>query len=177
MKEDIKAEEVIYKRQSPRNFSDRKVDEQTYLTLLEAARWAASSYNEQPWRFIYAIKGDTDAEERYEKLFACLNEHNQGWAGDAPVLMLTAAKNTFSRNGKPNRHAWHDVGLAMGNFSLQATKMDLVVHQMAGFHPDKAIELFNLPDDIEPVAMAAVGYPAEKKTERTRKPLEELILQ
>jgi nitroreductase len=170
----VKADPIFYKRQSPRNFLNQDVRVEDLMTLFEAARWAASSFNEQPWRFIFAFK---EANSKlYKQLFSCLNQQNQEWAKDAPVLILTLAKTTFSESGKSNRHAWHDVGLAMGNFCIQATKMNLIVHQMAGFSPKQASETFNLTNELEPVAMVAVGYPEEKKTDRERKPLKALFL-
>jgi len=172
----VKADPIFYKRQSPRNFTDQEVSEETLMKLFEAARWAPSSYNEQPWRFIYARKNNEATDKQYQKLFSCLTDQNQQWPKDSPILILTIAKRDFSETGESNRHAWHDVGLAMGNFCIQATKMSLIVHQMAGFSPKRAKEIFNLPDGLEPVAMVAVGYPADKKTDRERKPLEELFL-
>ncbi len=136
--------DVIKKRWSPRAFADRRVEPETLEQLLEAARWAASSFNEQPWRFILATK---DEPEHYARVLDCLIEGNQAWAQHAPVLMLTVARKTFTRNGKPNRHAWHDVGLAMGNMVAQATALGLHVHQMAGILPEKARVVFAIPDD------------------------------
>lgn len=147
--------DVIKRRWSPRAFSDRPVEPQKLKRLFEAARWAASSFNEQPWRFIIATR---DQPEAFEKVLACLAEGNQAWAKHAPLLGLTLSKKTFSRNGKPNRVHIHDIGLAMGNLSLQAMAMDLFVHQMAGVELEKVVETFAVPDDFEPVAGFAVGY-------------------
>lgn len=176
MDNNIKADSIFYERQSPRSFTDQKVSEEDLFKLFEAARWAASSFNEQPWRFIYARRDDEEYAERYKDLFSCMYQGNQEWADDAPVLMLTLTKTIFSKNGKSNRHAWHDLGLAMGNLCTQATKMGLIVHQMAGFSQKEAREKFNLREEIDPVAMVAIGYPAEKKTDRERKPLSELVI-
>jgi nitroreductase len=175
--------DLIKRRWSPRAFSEKPVEKKKLLSLLEAARWAASSFNEQPWRFILATKED---KAEYDKLFSVMVEGNQAWAIQAPVLMLTVAKLQFALNQKPNRHAFHDVGLAMGNFSLQATEMGLFVHQMAGFSVEKARELFAIPADAEPVAMVAIGYPGaantlpeklreKEKEPRRRKPLKDLV--
>ena len=150
--------EVIKRRWSPRAFSDRPIEAQKIKRLFEATRWAASSFNEQPWRFIVATK---DQADEYEKVLSCLVDKNQQWAQSAPLLGLTLAKKTFTRGGKPNRVYVHDVGLAMGNFTLQAMAMDLFVHQMAGIHQDKVTETFAVPDDFEPVAAFAVGYAGE----------------
>jgi len=146
---------LIEQRFSPRQFADRAVSEAQLHQLFEAARRAPSSYNEQPWRFIYATQ---EQPEVYQQLLSCINEHNQQWAKNAPVLMLSLAKKHFSRNGKPNRHAWHDTGTAVGFLLLKATELDLYAHQMAGFYPEKAREVFNISDEYDPVAMMAVGY-------------------
>ncbi len=146
---------LLQRRWSPRAFSAQPVDEEQILTLLEAARWAASANNEQPWRFIYAAK---EQGERYSKLFDCLNEWNQAWAKSAPVLIMTLVKTHFSESDRPNKWALHDLGLAVGNLTTQASALDLYVHNMAGFSTEKARELFNLPADVEPVTMIAVGY-------------------
>ncbi|NIR48805.1 nitroreductase family protein [candidate division KSB1 bacterium] len=175
--------DLIKKRWSPRAFSERMVEEEKLLSLLEAARWAPSSFNEQPWRFIVATR---DNQAEFEKLLGCLVEGNLKWAKDAPVLMLTIAKLRFSRNDKPNRHAFHDVGLAVGNLVIQATALGLFVHQMAGIHVDKARETYTIPEGYEPVAGIAIGYHGEpeslpekyqksEEAERTRKPLSELV--
>ncbi len=175
--------DVIARRWSPRAFDERPVERKKLLQLLEAARWASSCFNEQPWRFFVATR---DEPARYERLLACLNERNRTWAHLAPVLMLTVAKRTFARNGNPNRHAWHDVGLAMGNLLAQATALGLYAHQMAGILPDQARALLQIPDDYDVVTGVALGYlgdperlpedrqEAERKP-RSRKPLGELV--
>ena len=175
--------DVIAKRWSPRAFADRPVEPEKLRQLLEAARWAPSSYNEQPWRFLIATKDDPEA---YERMLSVLNEWNRKWAQQAPVLLLTTARTTFSRNEKHNRYAWHDVGLAMGNLLAQATALDLYVHQMAGIHPEKAVDLFDIPEPFEVVAGAAVGYlgepddlpesfQASETKARSRRPLSEMV--
>lgn len=147
--------DLINNRWSPRAFSARPVDAESIGSLLEAARWAPSSYNEQPWTYFVASRSQTEA---YDKLLNCLSEGNRPWAGQAPVLMLAVAKLQFDRNGKPNRHAQHDVGLANENLVLQATAMGLIVHQMAGFDPEAARRTLHVPDGHEPLTMLAVGY-------------------
>ena len=147
--------DVIAARWSPRAFADRPVEPEKLRQLFEAARWAASSYNEQPWRYIVATKDDPEA---YERLLHGLNEYNQQWAKTAPVLMLGLYKTTFSRNGKPNRCASHDLGAASAQLTAQATALDLYVHQMAGINMDVIRETYNVPDDFEPMAALAVGY-------------------
>ncbi len=174
---------LLRRRWSPRAFADRPVEPEKLCSLLEAARWAPSSYNEQPWGFLIATRDDPAGHQR---LLGCLVEGNIAWAQHAPVLMLSVAKLCFDRNGKPNRHAFHDVGLAAENLVIQATALGLVVHQMAGFHRDKAREVFEIPEGYEPVAAVALGYPGEpenlpdtlrdrERAPRGRKPLETFV--
>ena len=173
---------LITKRHSPRAFADTPVEAEKLDALFEAARWAASSYNEQPWRFIVASKGDA----AYETLLEGLNPWNRSWAEAAPVLVYGIAKKHFSHNNAENRHAWYDLGAAVANFSIQAAELDLYLHQMAGIFPDKMEEALNVPDEYEVVVALALGYkgdvtslPAdlqEKETApRQRKPLTELV--
>src|ERR1043165_8609214 len=115
-------EEIIRRRWSPRSFADRPVDRETLQSLFEAARWAASSFNEQPWSFIVAT---ADKKEEYATLLSCLTEKNQQWARLAPVLMVSVAKLSFQKNDRPNRHAFHDVGMAVANMIVQATALGL----------------------------------------------------
>jgi nitroreductase len=114
--------EDILKRWSPRAYSDKPVTPQSLKEVFEAARWAASSYNEQPWRFLVGHRGD----ETYRKIFDALVEFNQSWAKSAPVLILSAGKKTFTSNGSPNHYQLHDVGAATAYIALQATAL--------GFH-------------------------------------------
>ena len=145
----------IKQRWSPRAFTNQSVEQEKLQSLFEAARWAASSYNEQPWRFFIATK---DQPERFETLLSLLVEANQAWAKDAPVLMLNFVSEKFKRNDKPNRVAEHDLGLAMGNLSLQAAALGLVVHQMAGIDLEKTIQVLSPPEGFRPVTAAAIGY-------------------
>src|SRR5213078_4673493 len=133
---DYPIEEILQRRWSPRAFSDRMVESEKLQSLFEAARWAPSTFNEQPWAFIVATKQNL---EEHARLLSCLAEKNQQWARLAPVLMVSVAKLNFDKNGKPNRHAFHDVGLAVGTMIVQATSLDLFVHQMAGFAPEKVV--------------------------------------
>jgi nitroreductase len=155
---DYPIEEILRRRWSPRAFSDRNVEAEKLRSLFEAARWAPSSSNEQPWSFILATK-ETPAE--HAQLLSCLVERNQQWARLAPVLMVSVARLNFEKTGKPNRHAFHDVGLAMGNLLVEATALGLFVHQMGGFSVDKVREVYHVPEGFEPVAAIAIGYPAE----------------
>jgi nitroreductase len=148
-------EDILRRRWSPRAFSERSVELEKLQSLFEAARWAASSFNEQPWNFIVATKQNP---EQHARLLSCLVEGNQRWARAAPVLMASVAKLNFDKTGKPNRHAFHDVGLAVQNMIVQATALGLFVHQMAGFSPEKVREIYGVPDGFEPVAAMAIGY-------------------
>ncbi len=144
---------LIKERWSPRVFDAQPVEDEKIRSLFEAARWAASSMNDQPWRFIYAKKGSA----AYDKIVDCLYEFNQGWVTHAPVLILTAYKEKFD-SGKTNFHAGHDLGLAVANLTLQAQAMGLGVHQMAGVHWQKAQEVFDVPEGIHVSTCLAVGY-------------------
>jgi len=146
---------LIEQRWSPRAFSSKPVELEKLELLFEAARWASSSMNEQPWRFIYATK---DEREKWQKLFDTLVEANQVWAEKAPVLMAIVSKSEFDYKNKPNKHAWYDTGQAVGNLLLQATELGLFAHQMGGFFPEKAKDLLKIPDGYEPIAMMALGY-------------------
>lgn len=149
--------DLISRRWSPRAYDERPVEPEKIASLFEAARWAPSSSNEQPWRFIVARKQDSQV---YDRLFRCLMEGNQRWTHRAPVLILSVAKLTFD-DGSPNRHAYHDVGLAAENLVLQATALGLASHQMAGYHIDKVRAEFAIPSDFDPVAAIAIGYPGD----------------
>ena len=175
--------ELLQRRWSPRAFSDKMVETDKLRSLFEAARWAPSSNNEQPWSFIIATKDD---ENNYRRLFECLKEGNKKWAFRAPVLMLSVARLNFEDEGTPNRHAFHDTGMAVFSLVVQATALGLMVHQMAGFDVEKARTELKIPDGHEPVAMIAVGYPGDpnilpdrlKQREllpRERKPIAEFV--
>ena len=175
--------DLLSRRWSPRAFADRPVELEKIQRLFEAARWASSCFNEQPWVFIMA---SADQPAEHAKLLSCLVEGNQVWAKRAPLLMITLAKFHFDHNGQPNRHAMHDVGLAVGNLVVQATAMDLVVHQMAGILPDIIRTCYCLPTGYEPVTGMALGYPGDPKTlpteirerelaSRSRKTLQEFV--
>lgn len=155
---DAPIHELIARRWSPRAFSEQPVEAAKLRSLFEAARWAPSSNNEQPWRFLVATK-ETPAE--FDRLLACLLEGNRKWAFRAPVLILSVAGLQFEDNDKPNRHAYHDVGMAAENLVLQATSMGLFAHQMAGFDAEKARADCSIPTGFDPVAMIAVGYPGD----------------
>ena len=174
--------ELLRRRWSPRAFDDRPIEIEKLQSLFEAARWAPSSNNEQPWRFLVATK---EHKGEYDRLFNCLVEGNQQWAHRAPVLLLSVAKLEFE-DGSPNRHAFHDTGMAVENLVLQVTELGLVAHQMAGFRVDQARADCQIPDGYEPVAMMAIGYPgdpallsdrlrARETQPRVRNPLTEFV--
>jgi len=176
-------EAILQNRWSPLAFSDRAVEPEKLCSVLEAARWAASSFNEQPWSFIVATK---DNSTEFERLLSCLAEGNQEWAKSAPVLMIAVAKLSFEKNGHENRHAFHDVGAAEANLAAQATALGLHVHQMAGFDVEKARELYGVPQGYEPVDAIALGYLGDPhqlsdrlqqrlSAPRSRKPLKEFV--
>ena len=148
---------VIRQRWSPRAFADREVSAEDLKTVFEAARWAASSFNEQPWRFFVGRRGS----ETYNKIFQSLGEFNQAWARLAPVLILGVAKTTFAHNNAPNRVALYDLGAAAATLCYQATALGLHTHQMAGFDPEAARRLFQVPEDFLFGAVIALGYQGE----------------
>jgi nitroreductase len=179
----VPVHDLIRHRWSPRAFDGRPVEPEKLRSLFEAARWAAASYNAQPWFFIIATKNDP---ENYKKVLESFVEFNQGWAKGAPVVALSVARMKFEHNGAPNNHAFHDVGQAAANLALQATALGLQVHQMAGILPDKARELFAIPEGHEAVAGFAIGYPGDPNTlpdklreqehaPRSRKPLDSFV--
>lgn len=146
---------LIKKRWSTLAFDNRPVETEKLQSLLEATRWSASCYNEQPWYFILETK---DNEEGYNRLFSCIVPANQTWVKNAPVLMLGIAKTTFTHNDKPNRHGVYDLGASIAFLSLQAVELGLVIHQMGGFDPDLARELYHIPDGYEIITAVAIGY-------------------
>jgi nitroreductase len=176
---------VIAERWSPYAFEPRAIERDKLLSCLEAARWAPSSYNEQPWTFILAERTDAEA---FAKLLGCLVEGNQAWAKNVGALLITVVARLFTKNGKPNRAAEHDIGLAAGNMVLQATALGLQGHQMIGIEPAKVRAGYNVPDDHEPLTAIALGYPAAVSpgtsdavaqrdlARRLRKPLSEIII-
>ena len=176
-------QDLLARRWSPRAFANRSVETEKIGSLFEAARWAPSCYNAQPWRFIVATKDDP---EQFEQLLSCLVEFNQSWARQAPVLVLTSARSSFELDNKPNAHAWHDVGLATQNLITQAQAFDLYTHAMAGFDSEKARKLFRIPAEYEPVTVLAIGYLGDalslpedlckqEELPRERKPLTDLV--
>ncbi|MBT8039182.1 MAG: nitroreductase family protein [Gammaproteobacteria bacterium] len=183
---DHDVQNVFRKRWSPYAYDpDRDVSSEQLKSLFEAARWAMSSFNAQPWRYIVGVKGRSD--DIWKGVYETLVDGNREWARNAPVLALGLAELNYEHNGKPNRHAAHDLGAASASLALEAAARGLAVHQMGGFSGDRARELFDLPDGVEPYTAMAIGYPAERGTgegelekrdskPRQRKALNELVI-
>ena len=174
--------ELIANRWSPRAFADKPISNEDLRKIFTAASWAASSYNEQPWRFLVGHRGD----ETYKKIFDCLVEFNQSWAKSAPVLVLTLAKTTAAKDGSNNAMALHDLGAASANLCLQAIALGIHTHGMGGYDKAKVRTHFHLPADYTEGAVWALGYLGDpeslpdsmKQTElapRERKSLSELV--
>jgi len=152
---DYPISELIAERWSPYAFENRLVPDADLRSLFEAARWAPSSYNEQPWSYIVATR---DNSEQFQRLLSCLVDANQVWAKAAPVLALGVVSLKFARNAKDNRAAVHDLGLASGNLVLEATALGLFVHQMIGILPDRAREIYEISEGYEAWTGLAIGY-------------------
>ncbi len=145
-------------RKSGRAYSERLVEPEKIHQLLEAARWAPSSMNEQPWRYIVAKKDDTVL---YNKVFGSLAESNQSWVKNAPVLIVSLARRTFIRNGVANRHALYDTGAANSLLTIQTSALGLNAHQMGGFDYEKLKSALAISDDMEIAVVISIGYPGE----------------
>jgi nitroreductase len=176
--------DLVKNRWSPRAFSDKEVAPDVLRSLFEAARWAPSSSNMQPWAYMVATRDDKD---NYAKILSILVEFNQGWAKNAPVLVLSVAQAKSPKDGSPNKWAYHDVGSASAQLTFEANSRGLLVHQMAGFDANKAREVFAIPQEWESVAALAIGYPGDPQSlpdklrerelaARTRKPLTEFVM-
>jgi nitroreductase len=176
-------QDVLAQRWSPYAWADRPVSDADLKAIFEAARWAASSYNEQPWRWIVAAKA---SPADYERALSCLVDVNQTWAKHAPVLGLGVASLNFERNGKENPAAIHDLGIAAADIMTEATARGLLAHFMIGIVPERVRELYGVPDGFRPLTAFALGYPGEIATlpegyrqrdeaKRTRKPLAETV--
>lgn len=180
---DYPIHELLAERWSPYAFADRSVPTADLRSLFEAARWASSSYNEQPWSYIVATKEES---QQFQQILSCLVDGNQVWAKAAPVLALGIVNLKFARTGKNNRAAVHDLGLAAGNLLVEATARGLLVHQMIGILPDKAREIYEIPDGSEAWTGIAIGYWGDPMslpdtlrqrdlTPRQRKPLSQFV--
>jgi nitroreductase len=180
---DAPIHDLLSTRWSPRAFSEKPISPEVLRSLFEAARWAPSSNNQQPWAFFVATRDD---KESFAKLLGALVEFNAGWAGNAPALGMAVSKLTFD-NGSPNRNAFYDTGAATALLSVEATAQGLFVHQMAGFDPQKAKQVFGIPEGWEPIAAFAIGYPGHASSlpeklrdrelaPRTRKPIADFVM-
>jgi nitroreductase len=180
---DYPIQKTLADRWSPYGFEDRSVSEADLHSLFEAARWAASSYNEQPWNYLVATR---EKPQEFGRLLSCLVEANQAWAKAAPVLVLGIVHLRFAKNNQDNRAAVHDLGLAAGNLVAEATARGLSVHQMIGILPDKAREIYQIPEHFEAWTAMAIGYKADPAklpdalkerdlAPRQRKPLSEFV--
>jgi nitroreductase len=147
--------EIIRHRWSPYRFTQRRVSDEDLHALFEAARWAPSSYNEQPWRYIVARR---EQPEEFNKLVSCLEDSNQTWAQHASVVALAFARTTFERNGKVNKAAFHDLGAAASFMSFEATSRGIAVHQIIGLHPDVVNENYEVPEEYQVLTALAIGY-------------------
>jgi nitroreductase len=167
--------ELLRDRWSPRDFMDRPIEPEKLRSLFEAARWAASCFNEQPWRFVIATKAEP---EQFQKILGLLMEKNQQWAKTAWALGFSTGKKTFSHNGAPNRFGLHDAGAATANLAVEATALGLHAHFMGGFDAQRARTEFHVPEDFEIGAAFAIGYIDESTVqpgERKRRALDEIV--
>jgi nitroreductase len=147
--------EIIKDRWSPYSFSQNPIEDYKLKAIFEAAGHAPSSNNEQPWLFVYATRRDGEVFNDY---LGFLVDANKEWAKNAYAIIISMARTQFSYNDKPNRYALHDTGMAVSNLLLQAFAFDVYVHQMGGFSVEKVQKYFKLSNDIQPVAVMAVGY-------------------
>lgn len=175
--------DIITNRYSPRAFSSKEVEPEKIHDIFELTVWAPSAYNAQPWKFIYATKKDTDS---YNKILETMTDFNKSWAKNAPVLLLGLTAKKFKHNGKDNPTSQYDLGQSVAYLTLAASESGLHLHQMSGFSSEKAIELFDIPEEYIPVSIIALGYKGElsvlpedlQKMEngpRTRKSLDEVF--
>lgn len=146
--------ELSTKRWSPRSYKLGEVDDQKLLSIFEAARWSASAFNEQPWRFIVGKNGDST----FQKIFDTMVEFNQNWTKNASVLVLNIYKKTFTHNSKPNATAMYDLGQAVSAYVLETVNQGLIAHQLSGFDAEKAAVAFDLGNDFVCVSVTAIGH-------------------
>ena len=181
---DFPVHELIRERWSPRAFADKPVAQDVLRSIFEAARWAPSSNNEQPWAYLVAARDD---KENFAKMLSVLVEFNANWAKGAPVLAIAVAELAFAKNNAPNRNAQYDTGAATALLTVEATAHGLFVHQMAGFDPEKARQVFGIPAGWEAIAAIAIGYAGDPATlpqplqdremaPRKRKPIAEFVM-
>jgi len=145
---------LLRKRWSPRAFSDEPVEEEKLRILFEAARWSPSALNEQPWFFIAGLNGD----QTHQAIHGLLTATNRLWAGKAPVLVMACGSSRLKKDGAPNETFAYDLGQCVAHFSVQATGLDLYVHQMRGFDHALASKVFDLPGEVVALTVMAIGY-------------------
>jgi nitroreductase len=174
--------EIVFKRRSIVCFDKKPVPANIIKDIFEAARWAPSSNNQQPWRFIVGIKGS----KTFDFIYNSLSDGNKTWAVNAPILVVSVGEVVSSYNNKTNLYAWHDTALAFSNLIYRATAEDLFLHPMAGFSPEKVVESFKIPSSFQPILVAAIGYKGSceglpqtvvdrENRERKRKELNEIV--
>lgn len=182
MRSSLPIHPVLNERYSPRSFSERDISDAELELLLEAARWAPSSHNDQPWRFLVTRRG----QDGHEALLSALVPFNKAWVASAPVLMLNMVMRDFSYNREQNHHAWHDMGGAVVQLTAQATSMGIGVHQLAGLNTEDARTAFAIPTHLDIVSALALGFPGDpallpenlmqrELVRSSRKPLSELV--
>lgn len=168
--------DAVAARWSPYAYDPRPLAAADLRSIFEAARWSASSYNEQPWRFLVVAREDAAA---FAAALDTLVEFNRNWARDAPVLVFAVAASSYEHNGKPNTKAEYDLGQAVAQLSLEAASRGIQSHQIGGLDPERARELLDVPADHEVVCAFTLGYPAEAKAggaeSRERRPLDTLV--
>jgi nitroreductase len=179
----VPVSDLLARRWSPRAFDgSQRLERNQVLALLEAARWAPSCFNDQPWRYVVCDR--FEKPEAWQKILGCLTEKNQLWAKQVPLLLVATAMPAFGHNDKPNRWSQYDTGAASENICLQAAAMGLAAHQMGGFDADKVRAAFAIPEEVAVMAVIAVGHPgkvdelaeefhAGEQEARVRKPLAE----
>ena len=179
-----KIHNLITDRWSPVAFDDRPVDYDKIHLLFEAAKWAPSARNAQPWRFIFTTKNMPD----YKVFLDLLSEANQVWASTASLLVMPLAQVISTYKNRPNRLAFYETGMAVGNLMIQASAMGLMVHQMGGYDMDRAKETLVIPTRYEPMTIMAIGYKgdpaklpakvaARESKERTRLEISKFLVQ
>jgi nitroreductase len=151
---DFPVNSLLMHRWSPRSMTGEKLDGDSIMSLFEAARWAPSAFNSQPWRFIYAERETPE----WDGLFALLTPGNKSWCEKAALLIVVISSTTFEHNGKPNKTHAFVSGSAWENLALQATTMGLVSHAMAGFDYQQAVSSLGIPDEYQVMCMVAVGH-------------------
>jgi nitroreductase len=175
--------DIIRNRWSPRAFGDRSIPSSELAAIFEAARWAPSAFNDQPWYFLVAAR---DEPQEFERMLECLVEGNRIWAKGAAALAISVARTTYAHNGSTYRHAYYDTAQAVAALTFQATALGMRVHQMAGFDVEETKIKYGLPEGHDPVTAIALGYPGDAGTlpeklrraelaERTRRPLRETV--